>query len=124
MKWTESVGVTLVGRDLTSMQVQTPSGHTLNYEILQLFPFTSETKRMGIIVKVRMQPQSFSTEAVPYGCSKNSHGYSFLCDTFLKLCYVCMYMMCRLVLQEEIVSFVMINVNHSTACSNGWLKGT
>ncbi len=49
--WTESVGVTLVGRELTTMQIQTPHGDTLQYEILQLFPFTSETKRMGIIVR-------------------------------------------------------------------------
>jgi len=51
VKWTESVGVALVGRDLTSMHLQLPNGHSLSYEILQLFPFTSESKRMGIIVR-------------------------------------------------------------------------
>ncbi|XP_064393299.1 probable phospholipid-transporting ATPase IIA isoform X2 [Halichondria panicea] len=51
VRWSESVGLTLVERDLTSMQLQGPNGHRLNYKILQLFPFTSESKRMGIVVK-------------------------------------------------------------------------
>ena len=52
--WTESVGLTLVHRDITSMRVKTPQGQILVYNILQIFPFTSETKRMGIIVRVRI----------------------------------------------------------------------
>ncbi|XP_014977718.2 putative phospholipid-transporting ATPase IIB isoform X7 [Macaca mulatta] len=51
VQWTESVGLTLVSRDLTSMQLKTPSGQVLSFCILQLFPFTSESKRMGIIVR-------------------------------------------------------------------------
>ncbi|KAF6031487.1 ATP9A [Bugula neritina] len=52
VKWTESVGLTLIHRDLTSMTLRTPvTGATVKYGILQTFPFTSETKRMGIIVK-------------------------------------------------------------------------
>ncbi|TRY88260.1 hypothetical protein DNTS_022639 [Danionella cerebrum] len=47
----ESVGLTLVNRDLTSLQLKTPAGHILTYYILQIFPFTSESKRMGIIVR-------------------------------------------------------------------------
>lgn len=53
VKWTKSMGVTLVERDLKTMEIETPFGTVLKYEILQLFPFTSERKRMGIIVKVR-----------------------------------------------------------------------
>lgn len=34
------------------MQLKTPGGHILTYYILQIFPFTSESKRMGIIVRV------------------------------------------------------------------------
>uniref|UniRef100_A0A8C2JP68 Phospholipid-transporting ATPase n=1 Tax=Cyprinus carpio TaxID=7962 RepID=A0A8C2JP68_CYPCA len=49
--WTESLGLTLVNRDLTSLQLKTPAGHILTYYILQIFPFTSESKRMGIIVR-------------------------------------------------------------------------
>ncbi|XP_037068803.1 probable phospholipid-transporting ATPase IIB [Pollicipes pollicipes] len=49
--WTEEVNLTLVHRDLSSMRLRTPAGHTLDYEILLVFPFTSETKRMGIIVR-------------------------------------------------------------------------
>ena len=33
------------------MQLKTPNGKILTYIILQIFPFTSETKRMGIIVR-------------------------------------------------------------------------
>ncbi|XP_036891947.1 probable phospholipid-transporting ATPase IIB isoform X3 [Sturnira hondurensis] len=51
VQWTESVGLTLVNRDLTSMQLRTPGGQILTYRVLQVFPFTSESKRMGIIVR-------------------------------------------------------------------------
>ena len=53
VKWTESVGLTLIERDLVSMTTEGPGGKRNQYEILQLFPFTSERKRMGIVVKVR-----------------------------------------------------------------------
>lgn len=49
--WTESVGLTLLKRDLNSMQLRAPNGSVITYHILHIFPFTSETKRMGIIVK-------------------------------------------------------------------------
>uniref|UniRef100_A0AAQ4RVA8 Phospholipid-transporting ATPase n=1 Tax=Gasterosteus aculeatus aculeatus TaxID=481459 RepID=A0AAQ4RVA8_GASAC len=51
VQWTESVGLTLVGRDQSSMQLRTPTGQILNFTILQIFPFTYESKRMGIIVR-------------------------------------------------------------------------
>uniref|UniRef100_A0A8C2ZVD0 Phospholipid-transporting ATPase n=1 Tax=Cyclopterus lumpus TaxID=8103 RepID=A0A8C2ZVD0_CYCLU len=51
VRWTQSVGLTLVNRDLTSLQLRTPSGQMLSFHILQIFPFTSESKRMGIIVR-------------------------------------------------------------------------
>lgn len=51
VKWTEDVGLAVIKRDLTSLQLRTSTGDLLNYTILQMFPFTSETKRMGIIVK-------------------------------------------------------------------------
>ncbi|CAG9766380.1 unnamed protein product [Ceutorhynchus assimilis] len=49
--WTQEVGLTLFRRDKTSMQLKAPDGRLMNYAILQIFPFTSETKRMGIIIK-------------------------------------------------------------------------
>lgn len=52
MQWTESVGVRLAQRDQTSIQLQLSNGQAKSFQILHLFPFTSETKRMGIIVKV------------------------------------------------------------------------
>lgn len=43
-----------MNRDLNSLQLKTPSGQILSFYILQTFPFTSESKRMGIIVRVSM----------------------------------------------------------------------
>ncbi|KAH7927189.1 phospholipid-translocating P-type ATPase [Leucogyrophana mollusca] len=51
VKWTESVGLTLVFRDRTRMELQAPSGMRLSYDVLDIFPFTSESKRMGIVVR-------------------------------------------------------------------------
>ncbi|KAI0073208.1 phospholipid-translocating P-type ATPase [Panus rudis PR-1116 ss-1] len=74
VKWTQSVGLTLIERSRTHITLLTPSStpssltltqqtnslkkssiahatNTLNFEILELFPFTSESKRMGIIVR-------------------------------------------------------------------------
>lgn len=59
MQWTESVGLTLVGRDQSSMQLRTPTGQILNFTILQIFPFTYESKRMGIIVRVSARSSVF-----------------------------------------------------------------
>jgi phospholipid-translocating ATPase len=33
------------------MQLTGPAGQTLKFEILEIFPFTSETKRMGIVIR-------------------------------------------------------------------------
>ncbi|VDL83939.1 unnamed protein product [Nippostrongylus brasiliensis] len=51
VKWTEVVGVRLAQRDLHSIQLQLGIGQTRQFQILHIFPFTSETKRMGIIIK-------------------------------------------------------------------------
>ncbi|KAK8844583.1 hypothetical protein IAR55_006430 [Kwoniella newhampshirensis] len=53
VQWTESVGMTLVGRDRGSMTIRTTSGVEYTFDILAVFPFTSESKRMGIIVRDR-----------------------------------------------------------------------
>ncbi|KAK9470316.1 uncharacterized protein V1510DRAFT_286108 [Dipodascopsis tothii] len=52
VKWTESVGLTLARRDRTSMALFHDGVKAeQRLEILQIFPFSSETKRMGIIVR-------------------------------------------------------------------------
>jgi len=38
-------------RDRTRIELQIPSGSTVTYDVLELFPFTSESKRMGIVVR-------------------------------------------------------------------------
>jgi phospholipid-translocating ATPase len=47
------VGLTLVFRDRKRIELQTPNGSRLNFDILDIFPFTSESKRMGIVVRDR-----------------------------------------------------------------------
>jgi len=54
VEWSEDMGLTLVERTLSSMKLKTPMGEIISYSVLQIFPFTSETKRMGIIVKEEM----------------------------------------------------------------------
>ena len=62
VKWTEQVGITLYERDLNFIRLRmdaaveagsaSPSNPPIEeYEILYIFPFTSESKRMGIIVR-------------------------------------------------------------------------
>nr|GAT57602.1 predicted protein [Mycena chlorophos] len=49
--WTQSIGLTLIFRDRTRIELQTPLGAKLAFDVLELFPFTSESKRMGIVVR-------------------------------------------------------------------------
>eukprot|EP01097_Dermamoeba_algensis_P011052 TRINITY_DN8417_c0_g1_i2.p1 TRINITY_DN8417_c0_g1~~TRINITY_DN8417_c0_g1_i2.p1 ORF type:complete len:1054 (-),score=266.66 TRINITY_DN8417_c0_g1_i2:518-3571(-) len=51
VKFTESVGLTLTERSANHMVLSTPFGTREEFEVLNIFPFTSETKRMGIIVR-------------------------------------------------------------------------
>ncbi len=53
VRWTESVGLSLVARDRTSMSLRASDGSTLHFDILEVFPFTSESKRMGIVIRER-----------------------------------------------------------------------
>ncbi|ORY95841.1 aminophospholipid-transporting P-type ATPase [Syncephalastrum racemosum] len=54
VKWTEQMGMTLIGRDVNKIQIRVSANDsTLEFDILHIFPFTSETKRMGIIVRDR-----------------------------------------------------------------------
>ena len=51
VEWSGNMGLSLAARTLTEITLTAPQGTTLAYDILQVFPFTSETKRMGIIVR-------------------------------------------------------------------------
>lgn len=52
VKWTASVGLSLFKRDRTSMTlIHQATNASLDYEILYVFPFNSDNKRMGIIVR-------------------------------------------------------------------------
>ncbi|KAJ2333663.1 putative aminophospholipid-translocase [Coemansia sp. RSA 2681] len=63
VQWTEHVGVVLSERTLTTMTLrldaliqdssESAPPPTLVYDILHVFPFTSESKRMGIVVRSR-----------------------------------------------------------------------
>lgn len=52
VKWTESVGIILVSRDSETIKLKYAStGEIVSFSILQIFPFTSASKRMGILVQ-------------------------------------------------------------------------
>ena len=51
VEWAGWAGLRLAARTLTELTLTAPQGTTLGYDILQVFPFTSESKRMGIIVR-------------------------------------------------------------------------
>jgi phospholipid-translocating ATPase len=51
VEWCAKVGLHLVHRDRTTLRLRTADGDTLTFHILKVFPFTSESKRMGIIVR-------------------------------------------------------------------------
>ncbi|CAD8137568.1 unnamed protein product [Paramecium pentaurelia] len=51
VKIAESLGITLKNRDQNSMIIEL-NGQTKKYEILYNFPFSSESKRMGILLKL------------------------------------------------------------------------
>jgi phospholipid-translocating ATPase len=57
VQWTESVGVALISRDRSSMTLRLPNLAEVTYDILAVFPFTSESKRMGIIIRDRSSGQ-------------------------------------------------------------------
>lgn len=55
VKFIESVGLSLVYRDRQLIQLKpVNSKSAIDYEILDVFPFTSETKRMGVIVREKL----------------------------------------------------------------------
>jgi phospholipid-translocating ATPase len=51
VKYSDLVRLTLDARDNSSITLRSPQDVEEHYEVLQNFPFTSETKRMGIIVR-------------------------------------------------------------------------
>jgi phospholipid-translocating ATPase len=51
VKFAESLGMILEEREENFIQIMDTNGQVQKFEILENFPFSSETKRMGIIVK-------------------------------------------------------------------------
>ena len=51
MRFGESLGWKLLERTEDLIKLSMPEGDILEYRILDLFPFTSESKRMGIVVQ-------------------------------------------------------------------------
>jgi phospholipid-translocating ATPase len=64
VRWTEAVGLKLLSRDRESMVLQScDSGNAVvKVRILNVFPFTSEGKRMGIVVKFYQGSPSSSSD--------------------------------------------------------------
>lgn len=53
VRFAESVGLVLQERSMSTIVLRAPGGVLLHYDILAEFPFTSEAKRMGVIVQER-----------------------------------------------------------------------
>lgn len=53
VKFAESLGIRLESREEHSIRIRDLNGRLMEYEILECFPFSSDTKRMGIIVRAR-----------------------------------------------------------------------
>jgi phospholipid-translocating ATPase len=51
VKIAESVGLRLERRDQLRILLSDSAGHSQTYEVLHNFPFSSDTKRMGIVVR-------------------------------------------------------------------------
>ncbi|KAK6436738.1 putative aminophospholipid-translocase, partial [Oleoguttula sp. CCFEE 5521] len=51
VQWTEAVGLRLAHRDRRTMTLHFAGAPVVKVEILNIFPFTSDSKRMGIIVR-------------------------------------------------------------------------
>lgn len=51
VRFCERIGLSLESRDDSSITLKTVSGKLLVYQILEIFPFTSASKRMGIVLK-------------------------------------------------------------------------
>lgn len=51
VKFTESISLVLADRDLYQITLKNPLGEMEKYDVLNIFPFTSETKRMAIVVR-------------------------------------------------------------------------
>eukprot|EP00835_Amoeboradix_gromovi_P006050 NODE_647_length_5572_cov_0.361593.p1 type:complete len:992 gc:universal NODE_647_length_5572_cov_0.361593:4637-1662(-) len=56
VQFTELIGFLLVHRDMSEIHIKTNDGIRI-FKILQLFPFTSESKRMGIVVQDTLDGQ-------------------------------------------------------------------
>lgn len=64
VRWTENVGLRLLQRDRGSMTLQScDTGNIIvRVRILNVFPFTSEGKRMGIVVRFYQGPESSASD--------------------------------------------------------------
>lgn len=51
VNYSGQIGLKLVARDNNKIHIQTNKGDIITYEILYIFPFNSDTKRMGILLK-------------------------------------------------------------------------
>ncbi|KAF2640543.1 phospholipid-translocating P-type ATPase-like protein [Massarina eburnea CBS 473.64] len=64
IRWTEAVGLKLLQRDRESMTLQScdSGNNVVRVRILNVFPFTSESKRMGIVIKFYQGPLTSPSE--------------------------------------------------------------
>jgi phospholipid-translocating ATPase len=54
VQWTATIGLTVIYRDASLIKLKMPDDVVFEFDILDIFPFTSESKRMGIIVREKL----------------------------------------------------------------------
>ncbi|CBZ54408.1 putative phospholipid-transporting ATPase, P-type [Neospora caninum Liverpool] len=90
VSFARDMGVKLVHRDEHCIRLEVPGGATLEYTVLTCFPFSSESKRMGIILREVATQKIFffvkGAEAVmiPRLQPKGSHWLQEECDNFAR----------------------------------------
>lgn len=81
VKYTETVGLSLFKRDRTSITLMQELNHMpLYYDILQVFPFNSDTKRMGVIVFDKQKNEYWFLEKGADTVMKNIVSHSIWLD--------------------------------------------
>ena len=59
VKIAESLDFKLISRTQTEIIIENPLKENESFEILHIFPFTSESKKMGIIIKPKKDERIF-----------------------------------------------------------------
>ncbi|KAM0678624.1 putative aminophospholipid-translocase [Binucleata daphniae] len=116
VQWTDKMGIKLIQRSSTKMTLR-DFEKEIKFEILCIFPFTSDSKRMGIIVKNEMNEISFymkGADVVMKNIVKSSDWLSEETDNMAREGLRTLVIGRKILTQEEYTKFMDL---YNTACS-------